>query len=365
MPGFTAFVGAGASPYEVRTGSGLLPDAGAVLATRVTPGPALVVTDQNVEAHWLAPLMLSLSAAGFAPEAAVLRPGEETKSLSTVRGLYAALLGMGADRATPVVALGGGVVTDLAGFAAATFLRGVPWMAVPTTVLGQVDAAVGGKTGVNLPEGKNLVGAFHPPVAVLADIGTLDTLPDRHVRNGLAEVVKTGLGLSADLYAHTEAAAAALLARDSEALSVAVAGAVGEKAAVVTADEREAGPRRVLNLGHTAGHAIEAATGYGRVLHGEAVAIGLVAAARIAVARGMMPSAEVDRLQTILSALALPVSIDDLPDRPDRDAVARYLAVDKKRKNGRLALVLPERAGSAVVVEDGTAEEVLRSIPGF
>jgi len=338
-------------------GTGNLSDAGAVLARSVRPGPLFVVTDENVAPHWLEPLLASLTEAGFAPECEVLVPGEATKTLDTVRGLYDRLLSLSADRGTAVVGLGGGVVTDIAGFAAATFLRGLPFLAVPTSLLGMVDAAIGGKTGVNLPAGKNLVGAFHAPVEVLADLDTLATLPERHVRNGLAEALKTGLALSAELYERVATA--------PEDLFAVVTGSAREKERIVAADEREAGLRRVLNLGHTAGHAIEAATGFGPVLHGEAVAVGLVAALRMSAARGLIDATVETEVGAALRALGLPVGIDDLQVRPDPVDVARHLAVDKKRKDGRTVLVLLSRIGEAKVVEDGTAEEVLAAIPGI
>jgi len=338
-------------------GTGTLAGAGEALGGFTRRGPVLVVTDENVASHWLEPLLASLEEEGFAPETVILAPGEATKTLDTVRGLYDRLLDLGADRGTPVVGLGGGVVTDIAGFAAATFLRGLPWMAVPTSLLGMVDAAIGGKTGVNLPAGKNLVGAFHLPGVVLADVDTLSTLPGRHLRNGTAEVVKTGLALSSDLYE-------TVLAEPGAYLAV-VTGSAAEKERIVELDERERGRRRVLNFGHTAGHAIEAATGFGPVLHGEAVAVGMVAAARVSVARGILDPATEGEIATALRTLGLPASVNDLPVRPDSAEVERHLAVDKKRKNGRLALVLLSRIGEAKIIEDGTAAEVLRAIPGL
>ncbi|MHC4470438.1 MAG: 3-dehydroquinate synthase [Planctomycetota bacterium] len=349
-------VSLGSRAYDVHVGEGLLAGAGAELAGLAAPGPALVVTDSNVGPLYLDELMSSLAGAGFAPEAVTVPAGEGSKSLGTVRLLYGALLDLGADRGTPVVALGGGMVSDLAGFAAASFLRGLPWVALPTTLLAMVDASVGGKTGVNLDEGKNLVGAFHQPGAVLADLATLGTLPERELRSGLAELVKAGLGLDAGLLE-------ALEAGDGASVST-VAAAIRVKAEIVAADERESDRRRLLNLGHTAGHAIEAAAGYGPVLHGEAVAVGLVCATRISVRRSIAKEGLVARVSGLLGALGLPTTLDDLPVRPDRERVREHLVRDKKRRGGALALVLPAEPGRAVIVEDGTEAELLDDLFG-
>jgi len=355
-------VRADARAYEVVVGPALLAGCGETLARIAEPGAVLVVTDENVAPLYLEPVAASLRTAGFSPATAVLPPGEESKTLSTVSGLYDRLTDLRADRGTTVVALGGGVVSDLAGFAAATYLRGLRWMALPTSLLAQVDASVGGKTGVNLDAGKNLVGAFHPPSAVLADLEALRTLDPRHIRAGMAEVVKAGLALSAALLSRIEADPAGLVSGDPADLGGVVAAAVSAKADVVEKDEREAGLRRVLNLGHTAGHALEAAAGYGPVLHGEAVAAGITVAARISARRGMLPDAEVERIRGLLSALGLPGDPSELPVTPDPERVAAHLGRDKKRKGGKLALVLLRGAGEAVIVEDGSVEEVMRAL---
>jgi 3-dehydroquinate synthase len=340
-----------------------LEDAGRILSGSVSPGPVLVITDANVALHWLAPLVSSLAEAGFEPSPEILEPGEASKTLSTVERLYGRLAGIGADRGSPVLGLGGGVVTDIAGFAAATWMRGIPWMAAPTTLLGMVDAAIGGKTGVNLPEGKNLVGAFHSPVRVISDPVTLSTLSPRHVRNGLAEVVKTGLVRSPALYERVREDVDGLLSLDSSAVRDVVSLSAAAKREVVLLDEREAGLRRILNLGHTTGHAIEAATGYGPVLHGEAVAVGLVTAVRLSIARGLATAELEEEVRDVLVSLGLPVRLGDLAVRPTREAMLGHLALDKKSRNGRLALVLLTGVGTPKIVEDGTAEEVLQAIP--
>lgn len=345
---------------SVRVGRGLLRGSGEALAAQLPAGPALVVTDANVRPLWLPPVLEGLAAAGFGPREVVLAPGEETKTLETIRRLYAALLDLGADRATPVVALGGGVVTDAAGYAAATFLRGLPWIALPTTLLAQVDASVGGKTGVNLPEGKNLVGAFHHPSLVRSDLDTLATLEARQYRSGLAEAAKAALSLRPDLLTSMEAAPARYRAPgDPEALVGMVETCVEAKAAVVEEDERDTGRRRVLNFGHTLGHAIEAAAGYRGVLHGEAVAVGMAAAIRLSAARGLLSPADADRLVGFLRALELPVELADLPAAPDRERIRTHLARDKKRHGGRQALVLLAGPGKATILEDGDPEDLL------
>jgi len=266
---------------------------------------------------------------------------------------------MAADRGTPVLALGGGVVTDLAGFAAAIYARGLPWAAVPTTVLAMADAAVGGKTGVDLPEGKNLAGAFHHPRLVLADPTVLATLPARHRRNGLAEVAKTEL--LAGFREGLPRVRRLRLAAEGEpgALARAVARSAAAKAAVVEGDPGERAGRRVLlNLGHTVGHAVEAASGW-RVLHGEAVSVGLLAAARMAEGRGLLRAGEAAALGEALEALGLPVH---LPRGVDPRAVLRFAGVDKKRRGGALREVLPRSAAGPVLVDVG-AGEVAKCLP--
>jgi 3-dehydroquinate synthase len=344
----------------VLVGRGLLTGTGEALAGISRPGPILLVTDGNVAPLYLETVREDLVSAGFRPREAVLPPGEGTKTLDTVRGLYGELLAIGADRATPVLGLGGGVVTDLAGFAAATFLRGLRWAALPTTLLAQVDASVGGKTGVNLPEGKNLVGAFHQPDLVRIDPDTLRTLEPRQYRSGLAEAAKTAIALDAELLEALETHPERYRAPgDPEVLATLVGRCVAAKAAVVELDEREAGPRRVLNFGHTLGHAIEAAVGYDGVLHGEAVAVGMAAAIRLSVRQGLLPEQDGERLVGLLRALELPVEVTDLPVRPDGARVRKHLARDKKRRGGKQALVLLAAPGTARILEDQDADELL------
>ena len=349
---------------EIRIGTDLLKDAGRVLSTFAAPGPVLLVTDDIVTGLYSQVVLDSLAASGLKPSVACIPAGEKSKNPDMVTRVYRALLDLGADRGTAVVALGGGVVTDLAGFAAATFLRGISWMALPTTLLAQVDASVGGKTGVNLAEGKNLVGAFHHPRSVLADVGTLATQRERDFRSGLGEVVKVALSLDPDLLDLLTGHAGGLGPTSSVGdLIPLVSACVREKARIVMEDEREADLRRVLNFGHTAGHAIEAAAGFSGVLHGEAVAVGIVAALNISMDRGLLGAPDRDRALQAISALELPMSLADLPTHVDPERIREHLSRDKKHRDGRLALVLLAGLGQATIVDDGTADEVLAAIP--
>ncbi len=277
----------------------------------------------------------------------LIEDGEQAKAWATLDHVVDAMLAARCGRDSVVVALGGGVVGDLAGFAAATWLRGVPWVGVPTSLLAQVDSSVGGKTAIDLPEGKNLAGAFHQPAGVLVDPETLATLPARHVRAGLAEVIKTGFAVDAPLFAWCERHADALAAGEPVALAGAVARAIRVKARVVLADEREreGGARTALNFGHTLGHAIEAARGYRGWLHGEAVAVGMRAAAELSVALAGLPVGERVRLEAMLDHLRLPLRMPPLPLR----ALLAAMATDKKRARGEVRWVLTPQIGDASV----------------
>jgi 3-dehydroquinate synthase len=303
---------------------------------------------------------------GLTVDSVIVPAGEAAKTLAQAGRLYDAMLAMGLDRGSAVVALGGGVVTDLGGFAAATYMRGIPWVAVATTLLAQVDAAVGGKTAVDHPECKNLIGAFHQPAAVFADVATLATLPEEELRTGLAEVVKHAVIRDADLFALLEIQADRIMARDPAVLEQTVARNVRIKAEVVMADERESGLRRILNYGHTVGHAIEslamqssAAAGGPPMTHGRAVALGMVAEARIAERRGLVGRAVVDRQRRLLERFGLPVRAAGAID------LARCLELmrhDKKAEAGRLVFVLPESIGAVRVADDVTDDEVREAI---
>jgi 3-dehydroquinate synthase len=353
------------SAYAVRIGSNLLAQAGAEAKAAARSPKAALVTDAHVAAHYLEPAMESLRAAGLAAAPIVVPPGEASKTLAQAGRLYDAMLKAGLDRGSVVVGLGGGVVTDLAGFAAATYMRGVPWVAVATSLLAQVDAGVGGKTGVDHPECKNLIGAFHQPAAVLADVSTLATLPDEELRTGLAEVVKHAMIRDADLLALIENQADRILARDPAVLEEIVARNVQIKADVVMADEREADLRRILNYGHTVGHALESlaleaggrlgGAGAPAMTHGRAVALGMMAEARIAERRGLVGRAVVERQKQALQRLGLPIRAGGAIDLERCLAIMRH---DKKAEAGRLRLVLPEAIGSVRIADDVTDDEI-------
>ena len=300
--------------------------------------------------------------AGITPEEPILIPdGERYKNLQTVGRIYDALIRAHADRASAIVAIGGGVLGDTAGFAAATFLRGIPVVQIPTTLLAQVDSAVGGKVGVNHAQGKNLIGAFHPPALVVVDPTLLSTLPRREFRAGLYEVIKYGVIASRPLFDRVAASLPALFKRDAEALMAIVSASCRIKASVVEQDERETGLRRTLNFGHTAGHALEAVTKYRRFRHGEAVGYGMLVAAEIAVARGTMPAADRDALAALIAKMGPMPAVADLPVADTLDAIAH----DKKVVAGQLHYVLPKTIGECEVVADVTKDEIaaaLRSI---
>jgi 3-dehydroquinate synthase len=347
--------------YTVQIGPGLLDAAGPACARLRVGGRAAVVTQSAVASH-AARVADSLRGAGFEPIVLLVPEGEESKSLREAERLWDAFLAHGLDRSSPVVAVGGGVVGDLAGFAGAAFMRGLPVIQVPTTLLAQVDASVGGKVAVNHPRGKNLIGAFHQPRLVLIDPEALRTLPEREYRSGLAEVVKTGAALNADLFAALESGLDQLRRRDATLLGDVVATCCTEKARIVERDEREeTGLRMVLNYGHTVGHALEALSGYRRWLHGEAVAIGLTAAGRIAARIGWTDARTAERQEALLRGVGLPTRFSGLDPRALVDALRH----DKKARDGRVPFVLLRSVGQADVCHDvpmATVLEVLREI---
>lgn len=339
----------GERSYPVLVGGGLLsaPEAW----TAFFPGrQVLVVTNEVVEPLWLEPVREAL--AGFELATVVLPDGERYKTLETLSVIFDALAGHGFHRDASILALGGGVVGDLAGFAAACWQRGIVVVQAPTTLLAQVDASVGGKTAVNHPAGKNLIGAFHQPRAVIADVETLSTLPDREFRAGLGEVIKYGLGIDAGLFEWLESHVAALAARDATTLERAVYWCCALKAEVVAGDERETGRRALLNLGHTFAHAIETATGYTDWLHGEAVATGLVMASRLAAELGELPDTDFARVRALVRAAGLPVA----PPKLGAARLRALMSMDKKVAGGRLRLVLPEGIGRCRLREDVPGE---------
>jgi len=335
----------GKRSYPILVGPGLL-GSPTLLAGHAGAGRLLVVTDDVVGPLWLPRLEQGLAGRSF--EVCMLPGGEEQKTLGNVAVIIDALVAARLNRDGMVLALGGGVVGDIAGFAAASYQRGIAIVQLPTTLLAQVDSSVGGKTGVNHPGGKNLIGAFHQPAAVLADTDTLSTLPDRQLRAGLTEIVKAALVADAAFFDWLERHLARLLAKDAEVLAEAILRACAIKAAIVAEDEREHGRRALLNLGHTFGHAIETGAGYGTVLHGEAVAAGLVLAAEFSARLGRLPGADARRLRELLAAAGLPVD----PPRLGAARMLELMAMDKKVKGGAIRLVLLDGIGRATVADD-------------
>jgi 3-dehydroquinate synthase len=345
--------------YDIHVGPHLASNAGSLLKP-FARGPVPVVTDAHLASLHLDPLLESLRKQGLDAKPIVLPPGEATKSFENLKDLTSALLAAGVDRGGLIVALGGGVVGDLVGFAAGILKRGVDFAQIPTTLLAQVDSSVGGKTAINTPEGKNLVGLFHQPRIVLADTALLKTLSRRELLAGYAEVAKYGALGDAAFFQWLEENGSRALAHDDAAIVRAVAHSCRMKAEIVARDERETGDRALLNLGHTFGHALEAATGYSdRLLHGEGVAIGMVLAFRLSVALKYCPRQDLERVQNHLSAVGLPTAIEAIPgDRPTVKALLAHMAHDKKVKDGRLVFVLTRGIGRAFVSSDVPIDEV-------
>jgi len=347
----------GERSYPIHIGSGLLRESG-LYAPHVRGQLAAVVTNETVAPLYAEQVEAALAGAGARGTLRIVLPdGEAFKDWQHLDRIFAALLAARAGRDTVLVAVGGGVVGDMAGFAAASYQRGIAHLQVPTTLLAQVDSSVGGKTAINHPLGKNMIGAFHQPAAVLADTASLATLPPREYAAGLAEVVKYGAIRDPAFLAWIEAHAPELLAREPGALVHAIRRSCEIKAEVVAADEREQGVRALLNFGHTFGHAIESAAGYGNWLHGEAVAAGMVLAARLSARLGRIPAAEADRLAGLLARLQLPVEAPAFPV----DTWLEYMGRDKKNQGGRITLVLLDSLGRAAVVKDAP-ERALREL---
>jgi len=331
--------------YPIYIGAGLLAR-GELLSQHLPQNRVALVSDATVAALYIEPVANALKAAGVSVATVVIPTGEQHKDWHTLNAVFDALLANHCERKTTLVALGGGVVGDLVGFAAATYLRGVPYIQLPTTLLAQVDSSVGGKTAINHPHGKNMIGAFYQPLAVIADTATLDTLPERELAAGLAEVIKYGLIRDPAFFVWLENNIDALVGRNPEALAYAISRSCENKAGVVAADEREeSGARALLNLGHTFGHAIETGLGYGTWLHGEAVAAGTVMAARLSRNLGLIGASDVTRIAALLERARLPVLAPDL-------GVERYLqlmGMDKKVEGGRMRFILLRGIGSALL----------------
>ncbi|HWI27630.1 MAG TPA: 3-dehydroquinate synthase [Stellaceae bacterium] len=346
-------VALGRRSYDIVVGSNLLAEAGALLSPLIRQKRVVIVTDTIVAPLHLARLAGSLDQAAIRHDTIVLPPGEATKDFAHFAQLCEDVLALGIERGTTLIALGGGVVGDLAGFAAASLLRGLDFVQLPTTLLAQVDSSVGGKTAIDTRHGKNLVGAFHQPILVVADIDTLATLPRRELLAGYAEVVKYGLIGDRAFYDWLEGRGAALVAGDVAARQQAVRRSCAAKAAVVAADEREEGERALLNFGHTFGHAFEAATGFGEVLkHGEAVALGMQLAFDLSVRLGFCPPASAERVRRHLSGLGLP-TVPSALGRPFAvEALLPLMQKDKKVKDGQVTLILARDIGQAFICRD-------------
>lgn len=342
----TLTVALGERSYPILIGSGLLRDCEQLIQA-LRGRQVMIVTNTTIAPLYLESLRRHLD--GLQVETVVLPDGEEYKTLEMMEQIVGALLKARFERSCALIALGGGVIGDITGFAAACYQRGVDYIQVPTTLLAQVDSSVGGKTAVNHALGKNMIGAFHQPRLVLADTDTLNTLPDRELHAGIAEVIKYGLIRDADFFAWLERNMLALLARDPQALTYAIEHCCRSKAEVVAADERESGERALLNLGHTFGHAIEAGLGYGTWLHGEAVAAGMCLAADLSTRLGWLTSDDVDRVRRIIAVARLPTLA---PASLTAAALLKLMAIDKKVKDGRIRLVLLQAVGRAVVTSD-------------
>jgi 3-dehydroquinate synthase len=351
----------GARSYDILVGDGVLSDAGERIAA-VTKGRApITVTDANVAPLHLDSLNAAMIEAGIAPSPAIILPaGEKTKDFGHFQTLLDDILGRGIERSTVLLALGGGVIGDITGFAAASALRGIDFIQVPTTLLSQVDSSVGGKTGINSRHGKNLIGAFHQPRLVIADTATLDTLPKREVLAGYAEVVKYGLIRLPDFFTWLESNGQRVVDGDSAARRHAVTTSCRAKADIVGVDERESGDRALLNLGHTFGHALEAATGFGQtLLHGEGVSIGMALAFDLSVKLGLCPAEDARRARAHLASVGLPVRPTDIPGVAwNVDELIRSMAKDKKVSDGRITFILANGVGKAFTRRDVDADAV-------
>lgn len=359
-------VGLGARAYDIVIGRGLIDTLGTRIAALRPGAKVAILTDETVANHHLFAAEASLKAAGVASSRVIVPPGEGSKSFSMLERVCDAAIAARIERGDLLVALGGGVVGDLAGFTAAVVRRGIDFVQVPTTLLAQVDSSVGGKTGINTGFGKNLVGAFHQPVLVIADTALLDTLPEREFRAGYAEVVKYGLLGDREFFDWLDANWRDVFkggpARGNAAAprEYAVRKSVEAKAEIVRRDERETGDRMLLNLGHTFGHAFEAAAGFSdRLLHGEAIGLGMALAFEFSARRGLIPNAEADRAIGHLAAVGLPTHIGDVPgEKPGLDTLMDLIAQDKKVKRGALTFILVRGIGASFVARDVEAAEV-------
>jgi 3-dehydroquinate synthase len=349
----TVTVALGERSYPIHIGRGILDEVGALLGKLSLSKKAVVITQPPMRATYGERVIRSLRAHGFEAEGLEVLDAEEAKSLAWLEKVYDRLIDLRLDRRSPVIALGGGVVGDLAGFAAATYMRGIPLVQIPTTLLAQVDSSIGGKTAVNHPRGKNLIGAFYQPRLVLIDVDTLQTLPPRELRSGLAEVVKYGVISDPVLFQRLEEHTAEVLRGDTALLAQVIGDCCQIKADVVASDEQEGGLRAILNFGHTFGHAIEAATGFTTYTHGEAVAIGMIWATELSRRLGMCEASLLERLRGLLQTFGLPTALEE-PVPGIRDA----LVLDKKAVGGRLRFILVEALGKVSIRGDVSTELV-------
>jgi 3-dehydroquinate synthase len=350
----------GPRSYDIHVGAGLVGRAGEYIAPLIRRAPAIIITDRNVAEHHLAAFRNSMDTVGIATVVIELQPGEKTKSFDRFEALVNSILDTGPERVSTLIALGGGVIGDITGFAASVILRGIDFIQIPTTLLAQVDSSVGGKTGINTRHGKNLAGAFYQPRLVLADTEMLDTLPRRELLAGYAEMAKYGLLGDADFFAWLEQNGASLIAGDQEARRYAVAKSCRAKAAIVAEDEHENGQRALLNLGHTFGHALEAETGFGAdLLHGEAVAIGMLMAFDLSVHLGLCPADAAARARRHLAAVGLPTGLDALPGQGWRaETLVAHMRQDKKVRDGKVSFILVRGIGEAFIQHDVDLAEV-------
>jgi 3-dehydroquinate synthase len=357
------FVKLGNRSYSIKAGASLLPRLGAECVRLKLGRRCAIITDSNVGRHFAKVALKALTASGFDPVLISIPAGEKFKRLAVVEKCYDQLAAHQLERKSFIVALGGGVVGDVAGFVAATYLRGIPFLQVPTTLLAQVDSSVGGKTGVNLKSGKNLVGAFYQPQLVLCDLDTLKTLPNREYVSGLAEIIKYGIIYDAIFFAELERILPRLLEREASTLAAVITRCCEIKALVVSQDETESGLRTILNFGHTIGHAIENSSGYGKLLHGEAISIGQVAAAKLSHQILGLPSHDVARIKNIFIKAGLPVRIK--LDFLQRKNLFAAMMLDKKVSVGEIKFVLAEKIGKAVwgqKVSAALIDEVLSAL---
>lgn len=346
--------------YDIVIGTGLLRQAGDHMAPHIKRQPAIIVTEETVAPLHLQTLRGSLAAAGIETETVILKAGESTKEFAGLEHLANAILDFAPERASTLIALGGGVVGDITGFAASVILRGIDFIQIPTTLLSQVDSSVGGKTGINTRHGKNLLGSFYQPKLVLADTDVLDTLPRRELVSGYAEVVKYGLLGYPDFFSWLETNGDAVLEGDDDARRHAVRTSCEAKAKIVAGDETEMGQRALLNLGHTFGHTLEAETGFGsRLLHGEAVSIGMIMAVDLSVHLGLCPDVDAERVKRHFAAVGLPMGLDTVAGQQwSSDALINHMRMDKKVRDGRITFILVRGIGKAFIADDVSLTDV-------